>query len=64
MDDAGAIDQDVDRPGLVDQARDGDRIEHVEGLRLQARDPAQFGELGLVDVGGDDARARCRQPLG
>ena len=60
MDEAGAVEEDVDRSDLARQRPHGVRRAHVELARLGV----EASEPGDVDVGRDDARALPREGLG
>ena len=61
MHDAGAVEQDIDAANGGDGGGDRVGIEHVEHARLDIGQALQLSELGLVDVGGDDACALARK---
>ena len=57
MDEAGAVEQHVDRADLGDRRVDGGVVEHIELARRDIGLPGELGERRLVDVGRDDLGA-------
>ena len=61
MDEAGAVEQDIDPPDPGERRFDRGIVQHVEPARDEPRRAAQFGKRRLVDVGGNHVRAGSRE---